>query len=68
MRINVEVFHVGKCLIRKKNPKRMISQLKAGASLVQGPCGVRRYLIWEKMPKEKETARRFLRNGQLRTD
>ena len=40
--VNVDVFHVGKYLIRKRNPKKMISQLNAGSFLVQGPCVVRR--------------------------
>ena len=33
---NVEVFYVGKC------PKRMMSHLNAGTSLVHGSCAVRR--------------------------
>ena len=59
MRVDIDVFYVGKYLIRETTPKRMVSQLNAGASLVQGPCVVRRQLIWGKIPLEKETARRL---------
>ena len=38
MRVNVDVFFVGRYLIRRKNPKTMIGHVTVGVSFVRGPC------------------------------